>query len=98
MLHDRVVQRLIAFFLADLNHARDLVRFSFAHEVRNGGVDDQNLERSNAAWFVDALEQVLGNHTLDRFRHNGPDFIFLPSPNTLYDTIAPPSRYARLPE
>ena len=39
VFQDRVVQRLVAFFLTDLKHAGDLVRFSLAHEIGDGGVD-----------------------------------------------------------
>ena len=64
VLQDRVVQRLVAFFLTDLKHAGDLVRFSFAHEIGDRGVDHQNLKSRDAPWFVDALEKVLRDHAL----------------------------------
>src|SRR5256885_6983997 len=65
VVHDRVVERLIAFFLADLKHARDLVGFPFAHEIRDRGIDHQDLERGDAARFIDALEQVLRDYYLE---------------------------------
>ena len=54
MIHDRVVERLVALLFADLNHARDLVRFGFAHEVGDGHVDHQNFQRGDPAGFVDS--------------------------------------------
>src|SRR5262249_51171952 len=41
VLHDRIIERLIAELLADLDHARNLVRFPFAHEVGNGRGEDE---------------------------------------------------------
>ena len=49
MFHDRVVERLVAFFLAHLNHAGDLVGLAFANEVRDRHVDDENFQRGDAA-------------------------------------------------
>src|SRR3981081_1210153 len=44
-IHDGVVERLVALLLANLDHAGDLVSFSFADEVRDGHIDNQNLQR-----------------------------------------------------
>jgi len=41
VLHDRVVERLVADLFADLNHTRNLVSFAFAHKVRDGGGEDE---------------------------------------------------------
>src|SRR5947207_14451519 len=95
MFHDRVVQRLIAFFLADLNHARDLVRFSFAHKVRDGGVDDQNFERGDATRLVDALEKILRNYDLERFGEGGANLILLRGRKDIDDTVDRVGRVGR---
>ena len=62
MFHDRVVQRLVPQFFADLNHAGKLMCFAFPDQVRNGSRENQNLQRGDAPFFVDAFEQVLCNH------------------------------------
>ena len=59
MLHDCVIQRLVAELLADLNHAGNLVGFGFAHEVGNSRGKDQNLKRCDAAFLINSLEKVL---------------------------------------
>ena len=56
MFHDMVVQGLVARFLADLDHARNLVRLALAHEVGDGGVENQNFKRGDAAFLVYAFE------------------------------------------
>ena len=77
MVHDGVVERLVALLLADLNHARDLVRFAFADKVRDRHVDDQDLERGDPAGFVDALEKVLRDDAFERFRQRGANLVLL---------------------
>ena len=45
MFHDRIVKRRVAHFLADLNHAGNLMCLAFAHQIRNGGGEDKDLQR-----------------------------------------------------
>jgi len=66
MLHDRVIERYVALFLPDLDHARDLMRFRFADKIRDGYVYDEDLERGKPAWFIDAFKQVLRDHDFER--------------------------------
>ena len=87
VLHDGVVQRLIAFFLADLNHARDLVRFSLAHEIGDGGVDDQDLKGRDASRFVDAFEKILRDDALERLGQGSADLVLLGGREDVDDTI-----------
>ena len=77
----------LPFFLADLDHAGDLVRFSFAHEVRDRRVDHQNFERGNAARLVDSLEKVLRDHALERFRQRRANLVLLIGRENVDDTI-----------
>src|ERR1051325_2006376 len=67
VLHDRVVKRLVAQLFAHLNHARDLMGFALAHEVRNSGGEHENLHRRDAPLLVNALEQALGDDAFERF-------------------------------
>ena len=73
MLHDRVVERLVSLALADLHHARNLVRLAFANEVRDRRIDHQNFECGDAAGLVDPLEKILRDDALKRFREAGAD-------------------------
>ncbi len=59
MFHDRIVERLITRFFADLNHAGNLVGLGFTHEVRDGGIENEDFQRGDAAFFINALEQIL---------------------------------------
>ena len=77
MVHDRVVERLVALLFADLDHARNLVRLAFADEVRDRRIDDQNLERGDAARLVDALEKVLRDDAFERFRESRANLVLL---------------------
>src|SRR5258708_24869094 len=63
------------------------MRFSFAHEIRDGGVDDQNFERSDAARFVDALKKILCNYPLERFGERGANLILLRGRKDIDDTV-----------
>ena len=87
MLHDRVVERLVALLLADLDHARDLVRLAFADEVRDRHVDDENLERGDAARLVDALEKILRDDAFERFRQGGANLVLLVGRENVDDTV-----------
>src|SRR3984893_16767833 len=87
MFQNRVVQRLITFFLADLKHARDLVGFSLAHEVRDGGIHYQNFESGDSSRFVDALEKILRDHALERFGESRPDLVLLRRGKNVDDTV-----------
>ena len=77
VLHDRVVQRLIAEFLADLNHAGNLMRLAFAHKVGYGRGEHQNLHRGHAAFLVNAPEQALGHDAFEGFRERGANLVLL---------------------
>ena len=77
MFHDRIVERLIADLFADLDHAGDLVRLSFAHQVGDGGGEDQDFERRNAALFVHPLEKVLRDDSFEGFGKCRTDFVLL---------------------
>ena len=76
VLHDRVIERLIAFLLAHLNHTGDLVRFGFPNEVGNCHIDDQNFERCNTAGAVDSFKKILCDYALERFRQRRPQTRF----------------------
>ncbi len=77
----------LPFFLPDLDHARDLVRLAFADEVGDRHVDDQNFQRGDAACFVDALEEVLRDHALERFGKGGADLVLLIGGKHVDDTV-----------
>ena len=87
MIHDRVVERLVALLFADLNHAGDLVRLGFAHEVGDRHVDHQNFQGGDAAWFVDSFEKILRDDALERFRERGANLVLLISRENVDDTI-----------
>src|SRR5439155_12861242 len=76
-VHDRVVQRLHAVFLSNLQHAGNLERLGFADQVGDGGRYNQYFQRSHAAFDIDAFEQVLGNNPLQRFRECVADLVLL---------------------
>ena len=46
-------------FLADLNHAGNLVCLAFTHEVGHGGGEHENLQRRTTAFLVHAFEKIL---------------------------------------
>ena len=77
VLHDVIVERLIADFLADLDHARNLVGFAFADEVGDGGVENQNFKRRDAALSCPALEQGLRHNAFERLGKRLADFVLL---------------------
>ena len=87
MLHDRVVQRLVALLLADLDHAGDLVGLAFADEVRDRHVDDENFQRGDAARLVDAFEKVLRDDAFERFGKRGANLVLLVGRENVDDTI-----------
>src|SRR5258708_8471656 len=57
MFHDGIVERLVAQFLAHLDHAGNLVSFAFAHEVGDGGGEYQNFKRGDPPPFLHAFER-----------------------------------------
>src|SRR5215467_16356581 len=77
MIHDGVIERLVADSLADLDHAGDLVSLAFADKVRDGGSEDQDLESSHTSFFIDALKKILGYYTFECFREGRADFVLL---------------------
>ena len=87
MLHDRVVERLVAFLLADLNHAGDLVGLAFANEVRDRHIDDENLQRGDSAWFVDSFEKILRDYALQRFGQGRADLVLLVRRENVDDSV-----------
>ena len=87
MFHDVIIHLHVAKFFADLNHALNLVRLAFAHEVGDGGVEDQNFKCGHAAFFVTALEQRLRHDALQRLGQRLADFVLLVSGENVNDTI-----------
>ena len=87
MIHDRVVERLVALLLADLDHAGDLVRLAFANEVRDRHVDHQNFKRGDAAGLVDPLEKVLRDDAFERFGQRGADLVLLVGRENVDDAV-----------
>ena len=77
MIENRIIERLIALFLADLDHARDLVGLCFANQIRDRDVDHQNFKRSDASRFVDPLEEILRHHPFERFSQGSTDLVLL---------------------
>ena len=77
----------LPFFLADLNHAGDLVRLAFANEVRDRRVDHQNFQRGNAARFVDPLEKVLRDDAFERFGERGANLVLLVGRENVDDAV-----------
>ena len=87
MVHDGIIQGHVAVFLADLDHTGDLMRFRFAHEVCDGGVENQNFQSSNAALSVHALEQALRDNSFQRFGKGRANLVLLISRENVDDTI-----------
>ena len=71
---DRVIERLVAEFFADLNHTGNLVRLAFADVRRDGRVADEDLQCRRAAGR-DLLAQSLRDDALERARQHGADRI-----------------------
>ena len=61
--------------------------FAFADEVRDRHVDDQDLERGDAARLVDALEEVLRDDAFERFGQRRADLVLLAGRENVDDTI-----------
>ncbi len=87
VLHNGIVERLISHFFADLNHARNLVRLAFAHQVGDGGGENEDLKRSDTALFVNALEQVLGDDTFEGLGQRCADLVLLLSGENVNDAV-----------
>ena len=87
MFHDRVVQRLVARFLADLDHAGNLVRLGFAHKVCDGSVEYEDFQRGHAPLLINAFEQVLRHDAFERFGKCRADLVLLVSGEYVDDTI-----------
>ena len=77
MFHNRIVQRLIAEFLAHLNHARNLVRLAFADQVCDCGGENEDFKRGHSAFLVNPLEEALRHNSLERFGKCCADFVLL---------------------
>ena len=63
--------------LADLDHAGNLVRLAFAHQVGDGGGEHQDFQRGHAAFLVDPLEEVLRDDAFERFGKRRADLVLL---------------------
>src|SRR4051812_32739334 len=87
MFEDGVVERLVADFFADLDHAWDLVSFAFANQVCDGGGENENFQGSDAAFFVDPSEKILGNDTFESFGEGRADFVLLLGREDVDDTV-----------
>ena len=87
MLKNGVIQRLIALLFAYLNHAGDLMRFRFAHEIGDSHVYHQNLERGHATRSIDAFEKILRNDPFERFSQGGADLVLLIGWENVDDSI-----------
>ena len=87
VLHDVVVQRLVAVFFADLDHAGNLVGLAFAHQVGDGGVEDQDFKRRDAAFLVRALEQGLRHDAFQGFGKRLADLVLLVGGKHVNDTV-----------
>ncbi len=87
MLHNRIVQRLITDLLADLDHAGNLVRLAFAHEVGDGRSEDEDFQRRDTPFLVDPLEQVLGNNPFEGFGKGRANLVLLLGRKDVDDTI-----------
>ena len=51
--------------------------FAFTHEIRDGHVDDQDFERGDAAWFIDAFEKILRDDAFQRFSQRRANLVLL---------------------
>src|ERR1051325_3897225 len=87
VFHDGVIQRLIAEFLADLDHAWNLVSLAFAHQVGDGRSEDEDFQGGDAAFFVYALEKILRDDPFEGLGKGGPDFILLLGRKDVNDTV-----------
>ncbi|MFM1944769.1 MAG: hypothetical protein RI897_3751 [Verrucomicrobiota bacterium] len=87
MIHDGVIHGHVAHFFADLDHTIDLVGFAFADEVGDGGGEDQDFHCGDAAFFVDAFEEVLSDDAFEGFGESGADFILLVGWEDVDDTV-----------
>src|SRR5204863_6113317 len=79
--------RLVALLFTHLDHTRDLVRFSFTHEVRDSHVDHENLQGRHSSRRVDALEKVLRDYAFERLGQRGSDLVLLVGGEDVDDTI-----------
>src|ERR1039458_6167310 len=77
VFHDGVVEGLIPDFLADLDHARNLMRLALAHQVGNGRGEDQDFKGRHAALLVDPLEKVLSNDAFESFGERRANLVLL---------------------
>ena len=56
VFHDGIVQGQVSDPLADLDHAGDLVRLAFAHQVGDRSREDEDFQGGYAAFLINALE------------------------------------------
>ncbi len=77
MLHDMIVQRLVAGLFTNLDHAVDLVGFTFTHQIGDGRVENQNFKRRDASILVIAFKTRSGPRPPQRLGKRLPDFILL---------------------
>src|SRR5437763_17131896 len=87
MLQNRVIERLVAFLFADLDHAWDLMRFRFANEVGNRHIYDQNFQGRHSPWPIDPFEEILRDNPFERFSESGPNLVLLIGRKNIDDAI-----------
>ena len=87
MVHDRIVQGLISFFLAHLDHTGNLMGLTFTNEIRNRYIDDQNFKGGNPSRDVDPLEEILRDYSFERFGKCGPDLVLLIGRENVDDSV-----------
>src|SRR5262245_46964235 len=96
MIHDRVVQRLVPLFLADLDHHSNLIGLAFTTELGDSHVDDQNFKRRNSSGDIDSFEEILRDYALKRFGERGADLVLLISREYVDDAVDSFSRAGRM--
>ena len=87
MVHDGIIQRRIAVFLAHLDHAWDLMGFALADEVGHGRVKDQDFQGGQTPLAVDAFKKVLRHDAFERLGQGGADFVLLFRRKNVNNTI-----------
>ena len=87
MIHDGIIERLISLLLANLDHAGDLMRLSFADEISNSDVDDENFQSSDATGLVDPLKQILRDYAFERFSQRGANLVLLAGREHINDAV-----------
>src|SRR5438477_530479 len=87
MIHNRVIEGLVAQFFADLDHAGQLMRFAFAHEICDGGGEHEHFQRGDTSFLIDAFEKVLRHDASKRFGQGCANLVLLFGRENVDDTI-----------